>query len=140
MKVRFNIPYLTGNEIGYIEKAITSRHIAGNGPFAKKIENFFNINFGFKSTFVTTSCTDALEMTSILSNISNTSEVIIPSYTFVSSANAFAFCTIVFSCLGSEVFTSLSNLHLRRHRLLNPLNICPWDLLRYHVKFRLLFQ
>ena len=90
MKVRFNIPYLTGNEIGYIEKAITSRHIAGNGPFAKKIENFFNINFGFKSTFVTTSCTDALEMTSILSNISNTSEVIIPSYTFVSSANAFA--------------------------------------------------
>ena len=86
MKVKFNIPHITGNEIEYIQKVISSGHISGNGPFAKKIENFFKINFGFKSTFVTTSCTDALEMTSILSNISNKSEVIVPSYTFVSSA------------------------------------------------------
>ena len=90
MKVKFNIPHITGNEIEYIQKVISSGHISGNGKFTKKIENFFKINFGFKSTFVTTSCTDALEMTSILSNISNKSEVIVPSYTFVSSANAFA--------------------------------------------------
>lgn len=90
MKVKFNIPHITGNEIEYIQKVISSGHISGNGKFTKKIENFFNINFGLKSTFVTTSCTDALEMTGLLSNINSESEIIIPSYTFVSSANAFA--------------------------------------------------
>ena len=90
MKVKFNIPHITGNEIEYIQKVISSGHISGNGKFTKKIENFFKINFGLKSTFVTTSCTDALEMTGLLSNINSESEIIIPSYTFVSSANAFA--------------------------------------------------
>jgi len=90
MKVKFNIPHVTGNEIENIQKVISSGHISGNGKFTKKIENFFNINFGLKSTFVTTSCTDALEMTGLLSNINSESEIIIPSYTFVSSANAFA--------------------------------------------------
>lgn len=90
MKIIFNKPYITGNEFKYVKKAIDSGHIAGNGKFSKKVENFFNINFGFRSSFVTTSCTDALEMSAILSNLSTQSEVIIPSYTFVSSANAFA--------------------------------------------------
>ncbi len=90
MKIIFNKPYITGNEFKYIKQAIYSGHISGNGKFSKKVENFFNIKFGFSSSFVTTSCTDALEMSAILSNLDTKDEVIIPSYTFVSTANAFA--------------------------------------------------
>ena len=90
MKVNFNKPYITGNEIKYIAKAVNKRTLSGNGEFSKKIQLFFKSKYGFNSSFVTTSCTDALEMSAILSNLNNKSEVIIPSYTFVSSANAFA--------------------------------------------------
>lgn len=87
--MKFNIPYLTGNEIKYLSEAINSRQISGDGPFTKKCQDWFEKRFGFKKTFLTTSCTDALEMAAILSDIKPGDEVIVPSYTFVSTANAF---------------------------------------------------
>lgn len=85
----FNKPFLTGNEIKYIEKAVKSGKISGNGNFTRKCQNFFQVRYEFGKCFLTTSCTDALEMAAILLNIEPGDEVIIPSYTFVSTANAF---------------------------------------------------
>ncbi|MFT3919657.1 dTDP-4-amino-4,6-dideoxygalactose transaminase [Cloacibacterium sp.] len=87
--IPFNKPYLTGNETKYIEEAVNSGKISGNGIFTKKCQDFFETTYGFKKTLLTTSCTDALEMCAILANISVEDEVIVPSYTFVSSALAF---------------------------------------------------
>ena len=89
MKIPFNKPYFTGNETKYIEQAVKSGKISGDGIFTKKCHEFFQQRFGFKKVLLTTSCTDALEMAAILINIREGDEVIIPSYTFVSSANAF---------------------------------------------------
>lgn len=83
------IPYVSGNEIKYIEEALKNKKIAGLGPFAKKCQTFFEERYGFKKCLLTTSCTDALEMTALLLNILPGDEVIMPSYTFVSTANAF---------------------------------------------------
>ncbi len=86
----FNKPYLTGKEAHYIFQAVyDNNHISGNGAFTKKCQSFFEAKFGIKKTLLTTSCTDALEMAAILANITQGDEVIIPSYTFVSTANAF---------------------------------------------------
>ena len=87
--IPFNKPYLTGNETQYIEEAVRSGKISGNGIFTKKCQDFFETQYGFKKTLLTTSCTDALEMCAILANIGVNDEVIVPSYTFVSSALAF---------------------------------------------------
>ncbi len=89
MKIPFNKPYLTGKETQYIEEAVISGKISGNGIFTQKCQHFFETNYGFKKTLLTTSCTDALEMAAILINIKEGDEVIMPSYTFVSTANAF---------------------------------------------------
>lgn len=89
MRIPFNKPFLTGNETQYIEQAVNSGKISGNGDFTKKCHHYFQTNYGFKKCLLTTSCTDALEMAAILINIEPGDEVIIPSYTFVSSANAF---------------------------------------------------
>ena len=89
MKIPFNKPYLTGKETQYIEEAVKSGKISGNGIFTQKCQHFFESNYGFKKTLLTTSCTDALEMASILIDIKEGDEVIMPSYTFVSTANAF---------------------------------------------------
>jgi dTDP-4-amino-4,6-dideoxygalactose transaminase len=88
-RIPFNKPYFTGNETKYIEEAVKSGHISGNGSFTKKCHHFFEESFGIKKALLTTSCTDALEMSAILLNIKEGDEVIIPSYTFVSTANAF---------------------------------------------------
>ncbi|APD05853.1 dTDP-4-amino-4,6-dideoxygalactose transaminase [Flavobacteriaceae bacterium UJ101] len=85
----FNKPYITGKEQLYIEEAIANGKLSGNGFFTKKCQVFFEKNYGFKKTLLTTSCTDALEMCAILANIKAGDEVIIPSYTFVSTALAF---------------------------------------------------
>ncbi len=85
----FNKPYLTGTELTYIEEVIKSGKISGNGVFTKKCQLFFESNYGIKKALMTTSCTDALEMAAILINIKEGDEVIMPSYTFVSTANAF---------------------------------------------------
>ncbi|AXT51970.1 dTDP-4-amino-4,6-dideoxygalactose transaminase [Aquimarina sp. BL5] len=90
MKIPFNRPFLTGKETKYIEDAISLGKISGNGVFTKKCQFFFENRYGFKKTLLTTSCTDALEMAAILLNIEQGDEVIVPSYTFVSSALAFA--------------------------------------------------
>jgi dTDP-4-amino-4,6-dideoxygalactose transaminase len=87
--IPFNKPYLTGKEMHYIYQAVYSGKISGNGLFTKKCQLFFEEKYGFKKTLLTTSCTDALEMCAILSNIKPGDEVIIPSYTFVSTALAF---------------------------------------------------
>jgi dTDP-4-amino-4,6-dideoxygalactose transaminase len=86
----FNKPYLNGQELIYIAESVASGKISGDGLFTKKCHNFFEKKYGFKKTLLTTSCTDALEMAAILLNIKPGDEVILPSFTFVSTANAFA--------------------------------------------------
>ena len=87
--IPFNKPYLTGKEMQYIEEAVKSGKISGNGFFTKKCQEFVEKEFGFKKTLLTTSCTDALEMAAILADIKVGDEVIVPSFTFVSTALAF---------------------------------------------------
>jgi len=87
--IPFNKPYLTGRETEYIKEAVASGKISGNGDFTKKCHSFFEQKYGFKKCLLTTSCTDALEMAAILIGVQPGDEVIIPSYTFVSTANAF---------------------------------------------------
>jgi dTDP-4-amino-4,6-dideoxygalactose transaminase len=87
--IPFNKPYLTGKENHYIYQAVSSGKISGDGIFTKQCHEFFEKRFGFKKCLLTTSCTDALEMAAILLNIEAGDEIIMPSYTFVSTANAF---------------------------------------------------
>lgn len=88
--IPFNKPFIVGNELKYIEEAVKSGKISGDGIFTKKCNQYFEQKFGFQKVLLTTSCTDALEMAAILCDIKEGDEVIVPSYTFVSSANAFA--------------------------------------------------
>lgn len=88
-EIPFNKPYLTGKELGYINEAVSIGKISGNGIFTKKCQHFFEKKYGFLKCLLTTSCTDALEMISILCEIQPGDEVIVPSFTFVSTANAF---------------------------------------------------
>jgi len=88
--IPFNKPFIVGNELQYIEEAVKSGKISGDGIFTKKCHEFFEQKYGFQKVLLTTSCTDALEMAAILCDIKEGDEVIVPSYTFVSSANAFA--------------------------------------------------
>jgi dTDP-4-amino-4,6-dideoxygalactose transaminase len=88
-KIPFNKPFLTGKEAHYIYQAVYSGKISGNGIFTQKCQAFFQTRYGFKKCLLTTSCTDALEMAAILINIEPGDEIIMPSYTFVSTANAF---------------------------------------------------
>ena len=88
-KIPFNKPYLTGKEAHYIYQAVYSGKISGNGHYTQICQNFFIEKYGFKKTLLTTSCTDALEMSAILVGIKPGDEVIVPSYTFVSTALAF---------------------------------------------------
>lgn len=87
--IPFNKPYLTGKETHYIHQAVLLGKISGNGLFTKKCQSFFEDRYNFKKCLLTTSCTDALEMAAILCDIRPGDEVIVPSYTFVSSALAF---------------------------------------------------
>lgn len=87
--IPFNKPYLTGKEAHYMYKAVMEQHLSGNGPFTKKCHRFFEDRYGFKNCLLTTSGTDALEMCAMLCNLKPGDEVIVPSYTFVSTALAF---------------------------------------------------
>lgn len=89
MSIPFNKPYMTGRETEYIRQAVESGKISGNGVFTKKCQSFFEEHYGFRKCILTTSCTDALEMAAILTDVGPGDEVIVPSYTFVSSALAF---------------------------------------------------
>ncbi len=87
--IPFNKPYLSGNETTYIVEAVRSGKISGNGIFTRQCHEFFQARYGFPKVLLTTSCTDALEMAAILTNVGPGDEVIVPSYTFVSTALAF---------------------------------------------------
>ena len=87
--IPFNRPFLTGSELTYIRQAVESGKISGNGMFTQKCHQFFCSRYGFHKTLLTTSCTDALEMAAILSEIGPGDEVLIPTFTFVSTALAF---------------------------------------------------
>ena len=87
--IDFNRPYLTGREAHYMYQAVMKGKLSGNGEFTKRCQSFFEERYGFKKCLLTTSCTDALEMAAILCDIQPGDEVIVPSYTFVSSALAF---------------------------------------------------
>lgn len=87
--IPFNKPYLTGKEMHYMYQAVYSGKISGNGLFTQKCQAYFEKEFGFRKALLTTSCTDALEMSAMLADIQPGDEVIVPSYTFVSTALAF---------------------------------------------------
>ncbi|VEP18395.1 TDP-4-oxo-6-deoxy-D-glucose transaminase [Hyella patelloides LEGE 07179] len=88
-KIPFNKPFITGREFGYIKQAIANSHFSGNGHFTKKCQTWLEKNVNCQKALLTHSCTAALEMAAILANIQPGDEVIMPSYTFVSTANAF---------------------------------------------------
>jgi dTDP-4-amino-4,6-dideoxygalactose transaminase len=88
-KIPFNKPFMTGNELGYIEQAYQNGQLAGDGPFTKRCHLWLESRTGTGVALLTHSCTAALEMASILLDIQPGDEIIMPSYTFVSTANAF---------------------------------------------------
>ena len=87
--IPFNKPCTIGNELEYIKDAISLGKLCGNGKYTNKCQSFFEEKYGFRKCLLTTSCTDALEMCAILLDIQAGDEVIMPSYTFVSTSNAF---------------------------------------------------
>lgn len=87
--IPFNKPYLTGSESKYLQEAVATGKISGNGTFTGKAQKLLTQITGARKTLLTTSCTDALEMSAILIGIEPGDEVIMPSFTFVSTANAF---------------------------------------------------
>jgi dTDP-4-amino-4,6-dideoxygalactose transaminase len=89
MSIPFNKPHLVGDELKYIQEAALNFHLSGDGRFTKKCHQWLEEKTGTKKALLTHSCTGALEMAAILANIEPGDEVIMPSYTFVSTANAF---------------------------------------------------
>ncbi len=89
MTIPFNNPYMTGKELGFIAQAHANNHLAGDGEFTKKCNAWLEQRIGCQKALLTHSCTAALEMAAILADIQPGDEVIMPSYTFVSTANAF---------------------------------------------------
>jgi len=87
--IPFNKPSLTGREINYIKKVFKNGQVAGNGEFTKRAQEFFTMKYDFQKAMLTTTCTHGLEMAGLLMNIQPGDEVIMPSFTFVSTANAF---------------------------------------------------
>lgn len=87
--IDFNLPHLTGKEAHYMYDAVYAGKLSGNGKYTKLCQNFFETRYGFKKCLLTTSGTDALEMCAMLCDLKPGDEVIVPSYTFVSTALAF---------------------------------------------------
>ena len=88
-EIPFNLPYISGNEISNFKSVLKNKKFSGRGDFTKKCEDFLTKKYD-RYSLLTTSCTHALETTAFLLNINKNDEIIIPSYTFVSTANAFA--------------------------------------------------
>jgi dTDP-4-amino-4,6-dideoxygalactose transaminase len=88
--IPFNRPCLVGNEYAYIAEAMANRHASGDGPFTTRCHTFLERELGVLKSLLTTSCTHALEMVALLLDCGPEDEIIVPSYTFVSTANAFA--------------------------------------------------
>jgi len=89
MKIPFNRPYLTGRELPFIRKAHKNGVLAGDGPFTRKCQSWLESELGARKALLTHSCTSALEMAAMIAGIRPGDEVIMPSFTFVSTANAF---------------------------------------------------
>src|ERR1039457_2300478 len=89
-RITFNRPFIAGKELFYIASAVTNGQIAADGIYIKRCCRFFEERFGIYRTLMTPSCTAALEMSAILCDLGPGDEVIMPSYTFVSTANAVA--------------------------------------------------
>jgi len=89
MRIPFNKPYMTGHELHYIEQAYSMRHLSGDGDFTKKCNAWLEDRIGCHRALLTHSCTAALEMAALLIDVQPGDEIIMPSYTFVSTANAF---------------------------------------------------
>jgi dTDP-4-amino-4,6-dideoxygalactose transaminase len=87
--IPFNKPHLTGKEVHYMYDAVHTGKLSGNGKYTKYCQEYFQQRYGFYKCLLTTSCTDALEMAALLLDIQPGDEVIMPSFTFVSTANAF---------------------------------------------------
>ncbi len=85
----FNKPFIVGRELENIKKAVKDGHLSGDGPFSRQCQLWLETTLGTKKALLTHSCTAALEMAALLCNIKPGDEVIMPSYTFVSTANAF---------------------------------------------------
>ena len=92
IKIPFNKPYLGGKELEYIQENIKSGNIIGNGEYTRKCEDLLEKTFNANRVLLTNSCTDALEMASLLIGLGPGDKVIVPSYTFVSTVNAFILC------------------------------------------------
>jgi len=90
MKIPFNKPHFTGREVYHLSQAAVIGKLSGNGNYTRQCQQFFEQRYGISKVLLTTSCSDALEMSALLSDINPGDEVIMPSYTFVSTANAFA--------------------------------------------------
>jgi dTDP-4-amino-4,6-dideoxygalactose transaminase len=112
IKIPFNKPCYTGNEDKYVLDSMRSLHISGNGPYTKKCEEWFENRLKCKRALLTPSCTHALEMAAILIDIKPGDEVIMPSYTFVSTANAFVLrgAKIVFVDIRPDTMNTDENL------------------------------
>ena len=87
--IPFNRPYATGKEMVYAAEAQRNYHLSGDGPFTKRCHQWIEERTGCAKALLTHSCTSALEMAALLLDIESGDEVILPSYTFVSTANAF---------------------------------------------------
>jgi dTDP-4-amino-4,6-dideoxygalactose transaminase len=88
-RIPFNRPTLTGNELHYIKQTLEAGHISGDGFFSQKCSEFLEKQFGCKKALLTPSCTDAMEIAAILMDLKEGDEVILPSFAFVTTANAF---------------------------------------------------
>ncbi|MGK2857232.1 MAG: dTDP-4-amino-4,6-dideoxygalactose transaminase [Thermoanaerobaculia bacterium] len=88
--IPFNKPFLTGRELDYIQQSVDAGHISGDGAFTRKCESLLEEILGARRVLLTTSCTDALELTALLLRLGPEDEVVVPSFTFVSTANAYA--------------------------------------------------
>jgi dTDP-4-amino-4,6-dideoxygalactose transaminase len=88
-RIPFNLPHATGKEPSYLTEALRDNHLAGDGPFTKRCDQWIEQNTGCARALLTHSCTSALELAALLLDIESGDEVIMPSYTFVSTANAF---------------------------------------------------
>ncbi len=89
MQINFNKPYIAKNEMQYVQQAIESRHISGDGDFTKKCHALLEKELGVPKVLLTTSCTHALDMSALLVNLKPDDEVIVTAFTFVSTVNAF---------------------------------------------------
>lgn len=126
--IRFNRHYVTGNELTYISQALDSAKLSGDGPFGRKCEEVLQDELGVLRAMMTPSCTDALELSALLLDLKEGDEVILPTFTFVSSASAFALrgAQPVFADIRSDTLNldeaSLPDLFSDRTRVVVPVH------------------